>query len=85
MSFVLTLLTSFGTSVLKIFLSGLFNTVITKIQDDAANAVTAAQLQAQTTNEAAALAVQVAHDQAAVTAGEKTPGDPFNTGGWNQK
>ena len=86
MSLVVALLTSFGQSLLKIFLSGLFDTVLTKIQDDAQHSVDAAQFQAQTVQEASAVEVHIAQQQAQVAIDASKPrptDDPFGVDKFN--
>lgn len=85
------ILASIGTflvqTVLKVFLTGLFNTVLQKLQDDAQHAVDTAHLQIDTTNAAAAVAVQMAQDDAKVRIQYETAkpdsSDPFGAAAWN--
>lgn len=87
MSFLVGLLTSLGTSLLKIFLSGLFNTVLQKIQDDAQHKVEAAQAHEQSVQESAQTEIAIAQHQAQVQVDYSKPspaGDPFRTDQWNK-
>lgn len=86
MAFITTLLTSFAQSLLKIFLSGLFNTVLTKIQDDAQHQTDAANMQAQTAEVAAQVEITTAQAQAQIAIDATKPkpqDDPFGVDAWN--
>ena len=82
------ILSSIGTWILKLFLSGLFNKVMTKIEMEAEAKKQQALLQAQTTEEAAKVEIEIAKKQAqaAIDATQPKPvDDPFNTDKWNRK
>lgn len=87
MAIFISILTSFGQAALKIFLSGLFNTVLQKLQDDADHQTAAANMTAQTTVQASHVEVQIAQQQAQVAiqaAQPKPPSDPFGVDAWNK-
>lgn len=82
-------LTAMGQWVLKIFLGGLFNKVMTQIEDEAQHKEDAAVIVAQSQSDAAKVEVQIIKDEAAVK--EKMDNlppppatDPFNNVEWNK-
>ncbi len=82
-----TILTAVGQWLLKIFLGGLFNKVVTQEDDEAQHKVDAATVQAQTANDSAAVDVQIVKDQSEVkdhyNQDVPNPSDPFNNADWN--
>lgn len=89
MGFIATLLSGLGQWALKIFLGGLFNKVLSQIQDDAQHKVDAANAQVASQKEASAVEVAVVQAQvdakAKVDGAVKTPDDPFGDRDWNTK
>ncbi len=88
MAFLISILTGTGQWLLKVFLGGLFNKVMTQIEDEAQHKLDAAVVQAQTTNDAAAVEIQIVKDEAAakekVDAMKPTSDDPFGNANWNK-
>lgn len=84
------LISGFFNSILRTFLGGLFNQTITQANDEAQHKLDEAQLQAQTTNDSAAVEIQVVQDQSEVKDHyQQMPpmgptGDPFNNADWNK-
>lgn len=83
------ILTAVGQWLLKIFLGGLFNQVITKEDDEAQHKVDASTVQAQTANDSAKVDVQIVKDQSTVkdhyNDKPENPQDPFDNDDWNKK
>ncbi len=88
MAFLMSLLTGVGQWVLKIFLGGLFNKVITQVDDEAQHKLDASVIQAQTESDAAKVEIQIVKDEMAakekVNEGVGTAQDPFNNANWNK-
>ncbi len=89
-AFFLSLLPAVGQWVLKIFLGGLFNKVVTQEDDEAQHKLDASVIVAQSQADAAKTEIQIIKDQAA--AKEKMDNlppppvtDPFNNTDWNSK
>ncbi len=88
MSLLLSFLSGAGQWLLKIFLGGLFNKVITQVEDEAQHKLDASVIVAQSQSDAAKVEVQIVKDQAAVK--EKmdstvpSKSDPFNNTEWNK-
>ena len=74
--------------VLKIFLGGLFNKVMTQIEDQAEHTKEAAVAHAESTEAAATVEVDIVKKQAAVEKAYKDApkpvDDPFNADRWNK-
>ncbi len=89
MGIFLTILSGAGQWLLKIFLGGLFNKVMTQIEDEAQHKLDAAVVVAQSQADAAKTEVQIVKDQAAVKekmdAQVSKPEDPFGNENWNAK
>lgn len=75
--------------ILKIFLGGLFNKVMTQIEDEAKQKMGAAQASAQSTDQAAQVDIAVVKKQveakASVEAAKPTEADPFADVDWNAR
>lgn len=85
------ILQAIGTWLLRIFLGGLFNKVVTQIDDEAKQKEQAAQLHAQSTETAAQTEVDIAKAQSAVKDEYRSkkdqsvnPVDPFGNDDWNK-
>jgi len=80
-------LSSIGTWLLKIFLGGLFNKVMTQIEDAAEHTRESAELHAETTEEAAKAEIDIVKKQVEVERAYKEAAkpvdDPFNVDRWN--
>lgn len=87
-TFFTSLLVGAGQWLLKIFLGGLFNKVMTQVEDEAQHKLDAAVIVAQSQSDAAKVEVQIAQDQAAVKekmdALPEKPEDPFHNAEWNE-
>lgn len=82
------ILSGIGNWLLKIFLGGLFNQVVTKEDDEAQHKEDASVIQAQTTNDSAKVDVQIVKDDSVVKDHYDTkpenPQDPFDNADWNK-
>lgn len=89
MGFLVSLLSGIGQSLLKIFLGGLFNKVITQVDDEAQHKLDASVIVAQSQSDAAKTEIQIVKDQAAakekMDAQVNKPEDPFGAVDWNSK
>lgn len=82
----MSILQALGTWILKLFLSGLFNKVMTKVEEDARRTKDAAILHAESTRDAAATEAAVAKRQAEEAHKASLPkpaNDPFGVDEWN--
>jgi cell division protein FtsB len=85
------ILQAIGTWLLKIFLGGLFNKVMTQIEDEAKQKEAAAKLHAESTETAAQAEIDIIKAQSAVKDqyrdnkdAPKDAADPFGNEQWNQ-
>ncbi len=81
------ILLGIGQWLLKILLGGIFNKVMTQIEDKAEHTKQAAVEHAESTEAAAQVEIQVVKDQAAVESAYKEPkpvDDPFNVDRFNK-
>lgn len=88
-AFFMSLLPAVGQWLLKIFLGGLFNKVVTQVEDEAQHKLDASVVVAQSQSDAAKTEVQIVKDQAATKeAMDNLPPppatDPFNNAEWNK-
>lgn len=85
MSFIIAI----GQWLLKIFLGGVFNKVVTQIEDRAEHTKQAAIAHAESTEAAATVEVAVVKKQVEVEKAykeaEKPVDDPFGTANWNER
>lgn len=81
------ILSSVGQWLLKIFLDGLFNKVVTQEDDEAQHKIDASTVQAQTANDSAAVDVEIVKDQSTIkdhyNDKPENPQDPFDNADWN--
>ena len=82
------ILSGIGQWLLKIFLGGLFNKVVTQEDDEAQHKIDASVVQAQTANDSAKVDVQIIKDQSTIKDhynedNPVKPDDPFNNADWN--
>lgn len=83
----MTILASIGQWLLKVLLGGIFNKVMSKIEEEAKQKEEAAKLHASSTVSAAATEVEIAKAQAEIKtkpAEARSPDDPFGNTSWNQ-